>query len=105
MTIQFNTDKTIDGSQRQQEYFKTKISQNLERFASHITRIEVHLRDENGDKEGLHDLSCTMEARLQGKQPMVVHSKGNNLEKVVSASIEKMTTSLNKVIGKMQAKH
>lgn len=105
MTIQFNTDKTIGGTQRQQDYFKTQIAEELERFASHITRIEVHLKDENGHKDGPDDISCTLEARLQGKQPMVVHSKGDNLEKAISASIDKMTSSLDKVVGKMQAKH
>jgi hypothetical protein len=51
MKIQFNTDKTISGDENQEDYF-TLIAEKLNRFQSHITRIEVHLSDENGTKEG-----------------------------------------------------
>jgi hypothetical protein len=51
--IQFNTDKTISGDENQEDYFTSLIAEKLNRFQSHITRIEVHLSDENGKKKDI----------------------------------------------------
>jgi hypothetical protein len=42
MKIQFNTDKTISGHENQEDYFTSLIAEKLNRFQSHITRIEVY---------------------------------------------------------------
>ena len=102
MTIQFNTDKTLSGDERKEDYFSSQIKQALDRFESHITRIEVHLKDENGKKDGPNDISCLLEARMQGKQPIAVSSKADNIEKAISGALDKMTSALNKIVGKMQ---
>lgn len=104
MTIQFNTDKTISGEQRQEEYFTSQIAQGLERYNDHITRVEVYLKDENGKKEGFNDISCLLEARMEGKKPIAVNSKGDNVEKAISSAIEKMSNALYKIVDKMQDK-
>lgn len=104
MTIQFNTDKTISGEQRQEEYFKSQIALGLERYNDHITRVEVYLKDENGKKEGFNDISCLLEARMEGKKPIAVNSKGDNVEKAISSAIEKMSNALYKIVDKMQDK-
>ena len=51
MKIQFNTDKAINGDEKHQDYFTSIIAEALKRYESHLTRIEVHLSDENGDKK------------------------------------------------------
>jgi hypothetical protein len=43
MKIQFNTDKTISGDENQEDYFTSLITEKLNRFQSHITRIEVFI--------------------------------------------------------------
>lgn len=58
MTIQFNTDSNISGSNALREPLTTLISEELSRFSQHITRLEIHLSDENGNKEGLNDIRC-----------------------------------------------
>lgn len=102
MTIQFNTDKTIDGSERHQNYFTPIIADSLKRYDSHITRIEVHISDENGKKEGINDIQCTLEARMEGKQPVAVKAQANNVEMAVSGAIDKIKASLETIIGKSQ---
>jgi hypothetical protein len=72
MKIQFNTDKTISGDENQEDYFTSLITEKLNRFQSHITRIEVHLSDENGKKEGYNDIQCILEARIEGRDPIAV---------------------------------
>lgn len=105
MKIQYNTDKNIKGDERHELHFSNLISSSLERFQSHISRIEVHLSDENGAKEGLQDKLCKLEARIEGQQPLLASSKGKTIEIAVSGAIAKLKTSLNSTIGRMQNKH
>jgi ribosome-associated translation inhibitor RaiA len=102
MKIQFNTDKTISGDENQDDYFTSLIAEKLNRFQSHITRIEVHLSDENGKKEGYNDIQCILEARIEGRDPIAVSCDGDNAKNAVSGAIDKLKTSLETILGKMQ---
>ena len=102
MIVQINTDKSIEGAERHIEYFTQLITDELSRFASHITRVEVHLKDENGPKEGVNDMRCVLEARLRNRQPMVVTNQADTIELALKGAIDKSKTSINKVVGKLQ---
>jgi hypothetical protein len=102
MIIQINADKTLNGDNRHQEYFSSQIKEELERYESHITRVELHLKDENGKKEGVNDKTCVLEARLKGKQPIAVTSQADSIEKAVSEAIDKMKVAIATIIGKSQ---
>jgi ribosome-associated translation inhibitor RaiA len=98
MKVQFNTDKTISGNERNEAFFTTHISEQLDRFQSEITRIEVHLSDENGDKKGTDDKHCLLEARLQGRQPIAVSNNAPTIEKAVSGALDKLKKSLDSIL-------
>jgi ribosome-associated translation inhibitor RaiA len=100
MTIQFNTDKTISGVENNSAPFIAQISDELKRFSSHITRIEVHLSDENGNKDKPNDIRCLMEARLEGKQPIAVTNQADTMDQAVSGAIDKIKASLETIIGR-----
>jgi ribosome-associated translation inhibitor RaiA len=102
MKIQFNTDKTIIGDESQQHYFNSLIEQRLNRFQSYLTRINVHLSDENGAKEGSNDIKCVLEARMEGREPMAVTCQANTAKSAVSGAIEKIKNSLDTVLGRIQ---
>jgi hypothetical protein len=102
MKIQFNTDKTITGNEKDQLYFNSLIADGLENFESHISRIEVHLSDENGKKEGLNSKRCLLETRLEGKQPIAVSCQADTVELAISGAIDKLTASLETIIGRRQ---
>lgn len=72
MTIQINTDNNIEGTEALTAQYEAQIESELSRFNDHITRIEVHLSDENGHKEGLNTKRCLLEVRLERKQPIAV---------------------------------
>src|SRR5450830_73061 len=69
MQIQVNSDNHIESSIRLEEWVRNTIESTLERYEEDLTRVEVYLRDENGDKPGPHDLSCRLEARPKGDRP------------------------------------
>lgn len=102
MQIQYNTDKTINGDVRNNDFFTSFIAEELSRFEIHITRIEVYVSDENGEKEGPDDKQCKMEARLKGRKPILVSSNGDTVRKAVSGATSKLKSALEKIIGKIQ---
>jgi ribosome-associated translation inhibitor RaiA len=72
MKLQFNTDKNIQGTESLKTIVSEKINHGLKHFADKITRIEVHLSDQNADKTGPEDIQCKIEARVEGMQPIMV---------------------------------
>lgn len=97
MIIQINTDKTINGDQRHQDYFTSLIQEGLKKYSDHITRIEMHLSDENGKKEGLNDIRCLIEARLEKRQAITLTNQADTVELAISGAINKLKVSLEKV--------
>ena len=69
MKIQVNTDDSIQGDEILSQRVGDEISSRLGRFSDQITRIEVHLSDENAEKGGGSDKRCVIEARLEGRKP------------------------------------
>jgi ribosome-associated translation inhibitor RaiA len=97
MQVQFNTDKIVNGDERHQAFFTSQINDSLERFQDQITRIEVHLSDENGSKDGINDIRCMLEARLKNRQPIAVIFQADNSEKAISGALDKVKSLLEKM--------
>jgi ribosomal subunit interface protein len=102
MKIQFNTDKSINGDERHEEYFSGQIAKKLERFENRITRIEVFLTDENGKKTGQNDIVCKIEARVESKNPITVSEQADSMNLAISGAIDKLKAALETVVGRMQ---
>jgi len=102
MTIQFNTDNNIKGSEELRKPLIALISEGLSRFSDQITRLEVHLSDENGSKEGQNDKRCIIEARLEGFKPIAVTNHANTYEQAVEGAVDKLKTSLDTMIGRLK---
>lgn len=102
MQIQFNTDNTIEGHERMQSHFSEEIAESLKRFEDKITRVEVHVGDENSDKFGIDDKRCLLEVRLAGKNPVAVTNHANTIEKAVSGATDKMVKLLNTTFEKLK---
>jgi len=102
MIIQFNTDNNISGNERLAEYIDTLLTDGLSRFNAHITRLEVHLTDENGKKEGQNDKRCMLEARVEGLQPIAVTNHDNTIEQAVNGALDKLKASLDSVLGRLK---
>jgi len=102
MTIQINTDKNLSMHEAFEAQLDAMLTDELSRFSEHITRLEVHLSDENGNKQGQNDKRCMIEARLEGRQPIAVTANANDYELAVSGAIEKLKASLDTIEGKLR---
>lgn len=103
MIIQINTDKNINVHEAFEAQLDSLLNKELKRrFSDHISRLEVHLSDENGSKQGIDDKKCIIEARVEGRPPIAVSHKAGDYELAVSGAIEKLKSSLDKIFGKLQ---
>ncbi|MGE1083974.1 HPF/RaiA family ribosome-associated protein [Pseudomonas shirazensis] len=104
MQIQVNSSNQIDGSIRLEEWVRSTLESSLERYEDDLTRIEVHLRDDNGAKPGPHDKRCQMEARPKGHQPISVSHTASSLEQAVEGATTKLDHALDHLFGKLRSK-
>lgn len=103
MEILINTDNNISASAEMRSYLTADLEASFERFAEHLTRLEVKISDENGSKEGDKDKKCVLEARLKGMQPLVVTAHGNSIDQALAEASTKMKTSLDSTMGKLRS--
>ena len=90
MQIQINTDKNISGQDALAQSVEDVLRSDLNRFSDQITRIEVHLSDENSSaKSGMTDKRCLLEVRLAGERPIAISEQAETIgEAVTSASLQ-----------------
>jgi ribosome-associated translation inhibitor RaiA len=101
MLIQVNTDDNIEGREKLVRYVEVEVSRILSRFSDQITRAEVHLSDETGDKPGNADKRCLMEARLAGRPPVAVSHEGATLEDAWIGAAKKLLRLLESTLGRV----
>ncbi|MDO5505724.1 MAG: HPF/RaiA family ribosome-associated protein [Pseudoxanthomonas suwonensis] len=103
MKIQLNTDNNVQGDASLQRHAEETVTSILERFADRITRVEVHVHDDNGrDRtgEGL-DKHCTIEARLNNMQPLTASDSANDVSSAVTGAARKLQRVIETAVGKL----
>jgi len=105
MQININTDKTIQRSPGLDEHVETAVKAAIDRFGEHITRVEVHLSDENSQKSGDGGNRCLLEARVTGYQPIAVSNHGNNLHQAISGAADKLKRAIDSALGRIHDKN
>lgn len=101
MQIQIDTDHNIAGHEALIAHVTGVVENALSRFSNHITRVEVHLADENANKGGEHDKRCVMEARIEGHQPIAVTDHAANLDLAVHGAVHKLTRLIESTLGRV----
>ncbi len=102
MQILFNKDKNVTGSEDLIVSSTYKISEELSRYSPQITRLEIHLSDEDGNKDGLNDKRCMVEARLAGMKPIAVTEHAITYEQAIFGAIDKLKTFLESLTGRLK---
>jgi hypothetical protein len=102
MQVQINTDRHIEGHERLAAWANGVVAQALSRVSDRITRVEVHLSDENGDRSGQHDKQCVMEARLEGRQPIAVTHQAATMDQAVNGAAQKLNGVIESIIGRQR---
>lgn len=105
MQIQVNTDNDIHGDMRLEEVVEDAVTSELGRFEDRLTRIEVHLQDQNADKHGPAHIRCTVEARPRGAKPLAAHHDGPDIPAALKGAVKTLRGRLDSEFGKQDQRH
>ena len=101
MLIQINTDRSIEGHEALVAHVSGVVEDALNQLGDHVTRVEVHLSDENGAQRSENDQRCMMEARLEGYHPLAVTAHADSLHKAVVAAADKLARVIESTLGRL----
>ena len=101
MQVLLNTDPHVDGRHLMAEHLTTVVTDALGRFGEHITRVEAHIADENGHaKTAPDEIQCTLEARLVGRDPVVVKDRAGSVHQAINGAVGKLKRAVATVLEK-----
>ena len=80
------------------------VASALTRFSDNITRVEVHLADENGPKGGHDDIRCTLEARIAGRQPIAATHHADTIPLAVQGAADSLVSLIENTLGRTEAR-
>ena len=101
MQININTDSTIEGHAGLNDHVQSVVDSAIHRFRENITRVEVHLSDNNSQKSADGDNRCLMEARITGYQAIAVSDHAATLHQAISGAAEKLKRAIDSALGKL----
>lgn len=101
MQIQFNTDNNVEGRDKLVRQVEAEVQATLGRFSDQLTRVEVHLSDENASKGGSGDMRCMMEARPAKQQPVAVTHHAATLDEAFAGAAQKLEQLLESKFGRL----
>ena len=104
MLVQINTDNNIQGREELAREVEAKVQAKLgDRFGERLTRVEVHLGDENSPRKGGGaDKRCLLEARPAGLQPSAVSHRAETMTLAVDGALDRFKRALGSAFGKQK---
>ena len=104
MQVQFNSDSSVMGTENVAERIEAQLREKIGRFEDRLTRLEIHVRDENGAKGGGDDKVCVLEARISGEAPVSVTAKSGDVDSAAREAGTKLAKLLRRKFEK-DARH
>ncbi|MCB2059137.1 MAG: HPF/RaiA family ribosome-associated protein [Novosphingobium sp.] len=104
MQVQFNSDSSVMGTANVAERIEAQVRDRLARFEDRLTRIEIHVRDENARKHGANDKACTIEARPRGTRAIGVTEHASDVDAAARKAATTLAQRLDRHFGK-SARH
>ncbi|MGQ7830204.1 HPF/RaiA family ribosome-associated protein [Altererythrobacter sp. Z27] len=102
MQIQFNSDSSVMGTANVAERIEAQLRHRLARYEDRLTRIEVHVSDENARKGGADDKSCTIEARPRSGRAIGVTAHAADVDAAARKAGNILFERLDRVFGKAE---
>lgn len=100
MKIQVNSDRTIEVNADLTRLVEDEVNRALARFATKLTRVEVHLSDVDNLKTGKPDKRCVIEVRPAGNRPRSATALATATDAAVRQALGKMQRLLTTFFGR-----
>ena len=102
MFVQVSTDNQIKSDADANARLEERVRSKLRRFEQRVTGVEVYIVDVNGPKGG-GDKRVTLEARVNGHEPVAVHAEADRVDTAVALAADKAVRALDHALGKLKA--
>lgn len=100
MQIQVNADHHLEGNEARDAWARSVVESAMAHMADSVTRVEVHLRDENASKGAASVMRCTMEARVNGRPPVAVSNDAPGMDAAVNGAVHKLVRATSNALGR-----
>ncbi len=103
MTITIRTDHNIQSGEALTTWIEETISHDLAHYTGQITKMEIHLADENGPKGkggGGDEIRCTLDAKVDGFPNFGVTAQDDTLQKALRGAAVKLKGALGSALEK-----
>ncbi|HMC15689.1 MAG TPA: HPF/RaiA family ribosome-associated protein [Albitalea sp.] len=105
MQVLLNTGTHVDGRHQMAEHLETVVKDALGRFGGQITRVEAHVAQQNSQVKGNPDeIHCTLEARLAGREPVVVKDHASTAHQAIHGAVDKLKRAVKAALTKPDAR-
>jgi ribosome-associated translation inhibitor RaiA len=106
MQVLLHADPNTDGRHKMLAHLEVVVRDALDRFGERITRVEAHLADAHSQsKPGVDDIQCTLEARVVGREPVVVKDHAGNAHQAIEGALRKLKRAVGDALGKNDPRH
>jgi ribosome-associated translation inhibitor RaiA len=103
--VQVHTSPDVEGGERLSTEVEALVASAVGRFADRISRVQVHLGDQNSSaKGGSNDKRCMMEARIDGASPVAVTELAATIEQALNGAADKLERSIDSHLGRQRDK-
>ncbi|HEY4582116.1 MAG TPA: HPF/RaiA family ribosome-associated protein [Lysobacter sp.] len=102
MHIEINHDKNIRYDESVERHVRQSLDGALSRFGGQVTRVDVHLHDNNADKKGGNDKHCLLEARVDGRPSLAASDEADTLAAAITGAAKKLQRRLDTDLGRLQ---
>lgn len=100
MQVQFNSDNQVEGdtdmAARVEEIARARVS----RIEQHLTRMEIHVGDVDGPRNGVEGKRCAIEVRPAGMSPISATDHAANVESAVAGAADRILAAYDRQVGK-----
>jgi len=103
MKILVDTDHNVKGGEAFAHHIEAEVRTALHRYTDQLTRVEVHLSDENGGKAGSADKRCLIEARPVGRPSAIVSHDAATLPEAFDGAAKKLQHLLESTLGRLHS--
>ena len=100
MLIEVRTEGNIKGSEQFFDHVKALVHAALDRFDDRIRRVDVYLSDAIGNKPGHDDKCCVIEARRDGREPIVVTRQESTIDQAIQGAVHNLKKFVDSAFGK-----
>ena len=100
MQFMFNSDNQLPLSSETSQALEALVEARLARIADRLTRVEVHLSDDDGPRTGGDDKKCLIELRPNGMRAITATDQAATVERAVTAATDKALKAFDRQIGK-----